>query len=1617
MTPPPPQSHFTTLLAKKSQLACSSQDAPQQNASSIIFSKSPRSLSPPPKPMRRGATTTTAAAAPYLNHSNTQHQGAEQQPIWHSGMDASSENKLNARSNKRRQKRMNKGPSAAAVMRQMGLPHNQQMQGIMPFQQPRYVSSAPNELAWDETATPSVHTPMLSSPQFQNRHHPQSYHPLHNNGNSSNYRQHPGNNFFAPKPSMQMIQQQHTVLSPQPMQSYANGQAVISIYGGGSGGSGNNVTQPQQSMPYNAPPPPPQIMNQSPGGMAPQQYFGGSGGNSVMPQYGMPENGTTASGIMMYPQSMQRSSPPQQQQPEIPTPPPQESKLIVEFDSDSDDEMEKAEKNMSIEERKRELQKRLEELKRKKHEERKRKMPPVMTMQNAKPRKKARVEEQQAFSVPSLQNGGMSDGGMDMDLDPPPQPATTNIEPSSAFTATTTPGGGQARDSSFPLPEELSHITPQNVQQELSQYSQQLLDETNRADALDQQFSQLQAQLKNVQEQLNSSQQKQGKLNAFVQHLKQLQTGFKEVEEAEKKQRETQARRDQEARVAAELTATHQKASVSSAQPAPLHPSLEQIKLEKAQKLKLLRKQLEEKKKQKRIQELSQKLEEKKKQKELLEQQTEKAKNFIQLNSGGPTMRSPVATPATTKAHDAHNLAQSMKQQILQRKPKKPQQQYNVELSFSDIFRELQEFRTSYVPVSRMDIYSGFMAKHLVYEPRITKALPQQQVVSSEDSPVNPSITIHHYLSQLIGKTPSTHTGTSDRSHKKKLDDNEDPHATEDANTASRSDPVKSYESVLTNLKAYRILPQTSTEDSLHFQWNNKIDPMRPFCPYETLDASNICTDEDCPFQHLKDVSMTENEILRDLINYHPNTASQPTTFIRFKRQLGTQKTLNEIIADVKQNLQKAEVSADTTSRLIPSNFFARLHFTLRQSSEETEHASRESNFHDATQKTLAVYSMDNENSLKYYTRRQIASKSRFFEQTDSEYLRHTVKLRPKDLQSWILLALTALTEESQSAQQRNSSTKRRRGTRTSNSTTTLPPISAALSVLSDALEHNKNSEALWIVYLQFYHSSLNKECNEDELRNLLSHAILNCPFSVPLWLEWVEFETDLPQKMDTLNQGIYAFHKRLMDASSEESSHETSTLLTVFIVEKLRILCMAGPQKVDYAMRLLTEDYLDRERYPLDSIHHNFLSLIELYMSVTNQFPLSSDDGGIQLLRYIESGGFLIEWGENLEFVLTKAQDGIRSAFQNAVQRLEEDNMHDDDNDLYRKLLLVNRARFERTTGNVEKLRELCAQHGETCSEIQVEYTALLECKDMLGECVAAFEHILEKQPTNYSVWYHYMEFALRHDQGDQVPSYLLVCAKCLSTVSDSFKVEDFNNAEAPMLQRQKLAAHFDKLYDNYLEVSAWATIFFWRIYFAIKCNWGNLHDMFKLFRRASSLFAEQEADFLWIDFLFYSLHFASSAENVSEAVRLTLCHVSSTDYLMHTDLRTLDELRRGNPLLHTFVWKIFKKDKDCWNHIVQTYISTLPRNESISEVFNCCIFDTPNDSRMLHDWCQTEFKMDKWKRTLTLLAVFAKTFKMDECAWLSLIQISRMWRNTEEIRNLFEDALEAIPFSYIIW
>ncbi|KAG0225906.1 Zinc finger C3H1 domain-containing protein [Actinomortierella wolfii] len=376
-----------------------------------------------------------------------------------------------------------------------------------------------------------------------------------------------------------------------------------------------------------------------------------------------------------------------------------------------------------------------------------------------------------------------------------------------------------------------------------------------------------------------------------------------------------------------------------------------------------------------------------------------------------------------------------------------------------------------------------------------------------------------------------------------------------DSNADTPKARPKGYESPLKMFKSYRFstdFTRTVKDGFRSLTYSNKIDPNKKMCLFEL--AGGACNDDNCESLHLRDCTLTDDELIVDLAKY--TEGKDPIS-----RQKFVQKETANLTQLRAQGIHNADVLAGyivDMHRKTVGNPYETIKFGERIEKESESNPSkdppsvidrllRESDNHeDVTnleQYPILLKAIADELIATATDKPIKAAPKRYYEaEKPTKWYEEKLVENGKNVSLWIEYALVALRTALEKAPPNFLTPE------------DAPPklYHEPLSILSLGLALNPESEALWSFNLEL----ATLQGSEDEVRELFGQAIEYVPSSRLIWWRYFLWEKNRDQKAFVLDRMLEnACGNRKPGIMTEEESQFTVDV----VLQIVKLLSGAG--------------------------------------------------------------------------------------------------------------------------------------------------------------------------------------------------------------------------------------------------------------------------------------------------------------------------------------------------------------------------------------------------------------------------------------------------------------------------
>ncbi|CAN9498667.1 unnamed protein product [Ophioblennius macclurei] len=818
--------------------------------------------------------------------------------------------------------------------------------------------------------------------------------------------------------------------------------------------------------------------------------------------------------------------------------------------------------------------------------------------------------------------------------------------------------------------------------------------------------------------------------------------------------------------------------------------------------------------------------------------------------------------------------------------------------------------------------------------------------------------------------------------------------ASQSASSELRPAPFGAYHSPLLRFKSYRFSPYYRTKEKLSLSsvtFSNAVEVNRRFCRF---DLTGTCNHDGCSWQHMRDVSLTGNQLFEDILSYSLNLIGCSEKSSDDDISAATESYMKKLFGLNRDRMgldQKAVLlvsKVNESRRHVPP--FTTCKDPRRWRPRSGAAASAVPKDDDGDEAAGATPGRAVEDHLGASVLRDsvdacVTSEDRryFLSETDDVCnLESSVADSPGDTQLWIKLAFKYLNQGHSSGEEN---------------------LEAALNTLSRALENNSEDPEVWTHYLTLF----SKRGNREEVQEMCEMAVEHAA-DHRVWWKYLTLEASFEGK-DSVCERLLTF---LMTESSPDASPRLSFHLMEALLYRVELSVFSGREEnavgllqgaleshrqVGVAARL---DPSDRAVLWLSYIH-----LLEFRRLPSDLFD-PAESGPSRLLR---RRSFLLPW-RTPEDVRTPL-DTLLALFRDAVGRCSEDGASDRETIQACMPLHLNLIRLYRLLGRFEEAVCHCEALLSVCPHLCTVRGALADlhvCSGAAERAVEAWLQATRECPHDAEVFYHCVRFLMaqvcvysvpslfrefvsslcedQHNQDDTTDVLRLLLSLSSSSCSSSSRGSAIKKEAQQRLRHQTSFLHL------------------------LHCRWRMLTspvdqavDAFEL--ALGSALQLEELHTLWMDYLLFTCGPRARRDAAGSAHSRTACE------LLQRCLSTVPS-RLCAPFSPTHFYSCYTFH----NQVVTLYLSLLPQSQHallLERLHSAMPNNTELGLRLL-----LQLSEDGLLEQLRFHArLLSSSSPRCLALWKILLAVQVELKQQSEVRVVYQQALQHLPLCADLW
>ncbi|XP_035859357.1 zinc finger C3H1 domain-containing protein-like isoform X3 [Sander lucioperca] len=789
--------------------------------------------------------------------------------------------------------------------------------------------------------------------------------------------------------------------------------------------------------------------------------------------------------------------------------------------------------------------------------------------------------------------------------------------------------------------------------------------------------------------------------------------------------------------------------------------------------------------------------------------------------------------------------------------------------------------------------------------------------------------------------------------------------------------PFGSYHSPLLVFRSYRFSPYYRTKEKLSLSsvtHSNTIEPRKCFCRF---DLTGTCNDDDCRWQHMRNCTLTGNQLFQDILSYNLSLIGCSESSSYDDVSVCTEKYMKKLFGSNKDRMgvdQKAVLlvsKVNESKRHVPpfTTWKDPRRWRPKPSVPSGVRPEDDSEDESAEQLTAGRHDGVSRTSLSALDVCVTSEDKRYFisETDDISNLETSVLESPRDTQLWIKLAFKYLNQ---------------------NETSAAECLEAALNTLSRALESNCDNPEVWSHYLSLF----SRRGSREEVQEMCEMAVEHAP-DYQVWWNYLKLESSFEGK-DYVCERLLHF---LLSEASSGVSDKLSFQLMEALLYRVHLNLFTG--RMDSALALLQNALKSaQERSVADHLTASDRALLWLsYIHLTEfeRLPCSLHDPAESgPSRLVSRETFLLPWRTPQD--VRTPPDILIALFQDGVRQCSDESASASERTLACLPLHTNLIFLNTLLDRFDEGVSLCESLLQFCPESCTLRDALAELHIRRGEtdqAVSMWLHALAECPNNAEVFYHSAKFLMAQDKSSAITPLFrgFILSLC----------DDQQSQKKPVdVLRHMLGFPTEDLLRRPISRELQETLSQQTPYLhLIHCRWqwlhGSVEDAVDAFERAlGSAMQRDELHKLWMDYLVFS---SSQSKLFSDLVQRCLSTVPS---------------RLEVPFNPAEFWSCYSFH----NKVVTLYLSCLPQSQH-ALVLERLRYAMPNNIelglRLLHQEWQ-DGNIEHLKFQVRMLSSHAPRCLAN---WKIAIAVERELNDLSEVRLLYQQALHNLPLCAALW
>ncbi|XP_076026870.1 zinc finger C3H1 domain-containing protein [Genypterus blacodes] len=796
--------------------------------------------------------------------------------------------------------------------------------------------------------------------------------------------------------------------------------------------------------------------------------------------------------------------------------------------------------------------------------------------------------------------------------------------------------------------------------------------------------------------------------------------------------------------------------------------------------------------------------------------------------------------------------------------------------------------------------------------------------------------------------------------------------------------PFEPYHSSLLVFRSYRFSPYYRTKEKLALSsvtYSNAIEPKKCFCRF---DLTGTCNDDGCRWQHMRNCTLTGNQLFQDILSYNLPLISCSDSSSSEEIGASTEKYMKKLFGPNKDRMGSDQKAVFLVSKVNeskrhvpPFTTFKDMRRWRPKPSAHTDLSAEEDSEDESVDRSQAPGKrVEGSKSSASALDVCVTSEDRryFISETDDiSNLETSVMENPCNTQLWIKLAFKYLNQAQ---------------------TSPAECLEAALNTLSRALESNCENPEVWSHYLSLF----SRRGSREEVQQMCEMAVEHAP-DYRVWWNYLD--------LDSSFEGKDYVCERLLQYLLNEASAGVTEKLSFQLMEALlyRVDLNLFTGRMESALAILQNALKSaNERSVADHLTPSDRSLVWLsYIHLTEFDCLPSSlcspaESGPS--RLVSREHFLLPWRTRQD--ISTPLHILVALFHDAIGLCSDETLSPSERTLacmplHTNLIFLNKV-LERFDEGIELCESLLELRPESCA-LRDALADLHIGKGNGDRAVSMWLHALAECPNNAEVFYHSCKFLMAQDKcGAIMPLFRgFVLSFCEDEQSQRNPVDVLRlilGVPAEGIPRgsvikkelqQQLGPQMPYLH-------------------LVHCRWQWLHgsaeETVDAFERAlGSAMQLEELHKLWMDYLVFSSSQQTSSQSkvFSDLVQRCLSTVPS---------------RLQFPFNPAQYWSCYRFH----NKVVNLYLSCLPHSQHAA-VLERLRDAMPNNLELGLRFLRQEWQDGNCERLKFQARMMSSNAPKCLATWKIAIAVERELKERSEVRLLYQQALHNLPLCAALW